>query len=243
MNEQLRLIIELQDLDTNIISLKKNIDIIPLKISNDQKELISAKLSFESALKDLQALEKKKKDKERNIEELELKMTKLKGKVAEIKTNKEYQAFTKEIENINREISKAEDEVLSAMEAIEEFHGIVNLRKTKMQEEEKRLEDIKNKLDVEKSKCEEILKQLLEKRNQLSSKIERDLYEQYVNLFKIHNGLAVVEVKDEICYGCNLHIPPQQYVQIKNSKEIFFCPQCRRILYYKKQVNPVATNN
>jgi len=240
VNEQLRLIIELQSIDTNIISIRKNIEIIPLKIANDQKELKSAQQSYESALKDLQALEKKKKEKERNIEELDIKMTKLKGKVSEIKTNKEYQAYLKEIDNMTKDISRAEDDVLSIMESIDEFKKVVELKKNRMKEEEKELEDIKNKLELEKTKCDENLQLLLQKRKELVGSIKKDIYEQYINLLKTHNGQAVVEVKDEICYGCNLHIPPQQYVQIKNNKEIFACPQCHRILYYKKQEELIA---
>lgn len=243
MNEQIKLIVELQNLDTLIISMRKNIDILPLKIANEQDELKTAQESYESSQRDLLSLEKKKREKEREIEELDIKINKIRGKTSEIKTNKEYQAYIKEIANMEKDLSKVEDELLFIMESLDEFKKIIKLKKSKMKEEEEKLEEIKNKLELEKVKVEDELKFLVKNRNELVSRIEKDIYNLYINLLKVCNGHAVVEVKDEICYGCHLHIPPQQYVKIKNNKEISACPQCRRILYYNKPEVPVVPVN
>lgn len=234
MNEQLRLIVELQNLDTIIISIKKNIEILPRKIANDQNELKTAQESYELSQRNLSALEKRKKEKDRDIGEFDAKITKLRGKTSEIKTNKEYQAYIKEVENMQKELDKAEDELLYIMESLDESKKIIELKRAKVKEEEEKLEAIKRKIELEKTKGEEELKFLMDKRKKFSNKIEKDYYDLYMNLLKVCKGQAVVEVRDEICYGCNLHIPPQQYVKIKNSSEFSSCPQCRRILYYKK---------
>lgn len=243
MNEQIRLIVELQKLDTLIISMRKSIEILPLKVANEQNELKSAQESYESSQRDLLSLEKKKREKERDIEELDIKITKIRGKASEIKTNKEYQAYIKGIENMEKDMNKGEDELLFIMESLDESKQIIKLKKAKVKEEEERLEEIKNKLELEKIKGEGELKFLVKNRNELASKIEKDIYNIYINLLKVCNGQAVVEVRDEICYGCHLHIPPQQYVKIKNNKEISSCPQCRRILYYNKPEVPVIPAN
>jgi predicted nucleic acid-binding Zn-ribbon protein len=54
-----------------------------------------------------------------------------------------------------------------------------------------------------------------------------------MGLIESSGGIAVTEVKEEVCQGCNMNIPPQLYVEIKSNEEIIQCPQCRRILYYK----------
>ena len=56
---------------------------------------------------------------------------------------------------------------------------------------------------------------------------------QYLILIEACNGVAVIEVKEEICQGCNMNIPPQLFVEIKKQEEMLNCPQCRRLLYYK----------
>lgn len=234
MNEQLRLLIDLQDLDTAIISIQKQIEALPLKISLNQNDLKAVYLSYDACQKNLADLEKKKKDKERNIEELEIKIKKLKDKTHEIKTNKEYQAYLKEIDNVQKELNLAEDELLNLMESLDEQRKNVEIEKAKVVEEEKRLKEIENKIQIEKSNAEQTLKFLFKKRKEITERIDKENYKTYMNVFKSCNGQAVVEVVNEICRGCNLHIPPQQYVEIKSNKEIIFCPQCRRILYYNK---------
>ncbi len=235
MNEQLRLLVDLQNLDALIISMKRKIEIAPLRITNEQNELNAAIKAYESANQEMLTLEKKKREKERNIEEIDLKITKLKNKSSEIKTNKEYQAFIKEVEGMQKELSKAEDELLLIMEKLDEYKKAIENKKAKVKEEEMKLEEIKKKLEAEKTKCEAELQAVQIKRKELVKNMEEDIYNLYINLFKSTNGLAVVEVRDEICHGCNLHIPPQQYVEIKSNKDIYTCPQCRRILYYKKK--------
>lgn len=243
MNEQLRLIVELQNLDAIIISMRKNIDMLPFKIANEQNELKVAQEAYDASMGGILALEKKKREKERDIEELDIKITKLRGKTSEIKTNKEYQAYIKEVEKMQKDLNRAEDEFLFIMESLDEAKKIIELKKAKVKEEERKLEEIKNILELDKIKGEEELKFLLKKRKELTSRIEKDVYNLYISLLKACNGQAVVEVRDEICNGCNLHIPPQQYVEIKNNKEISACPQCRRILYYKKQEETLIPSN
>jgi len=242
VNEQLRLLVELQNIDTSIISIRKQINSLPLKNSDKQKELNSAYSSYKTSEESLRSLEKEKRDKERSIEELDIKIKKLRDKAADIKTNKEYQAYIKEIENMQQELTAVEDELLHLMEALDEQRKVVEIKKAKVSEEEKKLKEQQDKIQIEKNNIEETLRLLMQKRNELTTNIEKENYIIYMNVFKSCNGQAVVEVKNEICQGCNLHIPPQQYVEIKNNKEITFCPQCRRILYYNKTTEfPVKT--
>lgn len=234
MNEQLQLLVELQNLDTLIIANRKYIDTLPLKMSNLEKDLKFAQMAFDNAKDDLAVLEKKKRDKERNIKEIESKIEKLKSRSSEIKTNKEYQAYIKEVELMQQELSKVEDELLLIMESIDQSKKTIETKKSKVQEEEKRFEDHKNKLEIEKRDKLEEINLLQNKRQKLVSQLKDEIYQRYISLLKSTRGQAVVEVKDEICHGCNLHIPPQQYVEIKSNKEIHTCPQCGRFLYYKK---------
>lgn len=234
MNEQLRLLIELQNLDTSIIAIHKHIDSLPLKNSTKQSDLKAFYLSYETFQERLRSFEKKKKDKERDIEELDLKIKKLRDKAAEIKTNKEYQAYIKEIENLQKELNNAEDELLNIMETLDEQSKIAEREKSKLLDEEKRFKELQDMTKLEKKEAEEKLRFLMQKRKEIIDKIDKDNYRTYMNVFKNSNGQAVVEVINEVCKGCNLHIPPQQYVEIKSNKEIISCPQCRRILYYKK---------
>ena len=40
-------------------------------------------------------------------------------------------------------------------------------------------------------------------------------------------------VRDGICTGCRLQIPPQLIAQVKRSDDLHVCPYCRRMLYWE----------
>jgi predicted nucleic acid-binding Zn-ribbon protein len=235
MNEQLRLLIELQKLDSVILSARFRMDAIPAKISSHEEPLKIAEASYEKAKQHNSSLEKKKRDKENKIDDINEKIKKLNQRTSEIKSNVEYQAHLKEIETIKNKLTMEEDELLAIMELIEESSKILESEKAHIAEEKSKINAIKKELEKETLQCEEELKRLKEDRKRVSEKIDSDIYNQYVSLLKTCRGTAVVEAEDEICKGCNIHIPPQLFVEIKTSGEIIHCPQCRRILYYVKE--------
>ena len=232
MNEQLRLLVELQRLDTSILTDRMMIDAMPARISSKEGPLKSAEAAYESAKQRQASLEKKKKDKERAIEDTKEKINKLRQRTSEVKTNKEYQAHLKEIEAAEKEIRGSEDEILSVMESLEESSRLLKAEESRIAEEKRKVDALRKELEGEISRCEEELKKLKGKRKGFVAGIEDDIYRQYMTLMKTHRGLAVVEAKNEICQGCNIHIPPQLFVELKKNEEITHCPQCRRILYY-----------
>ncbi len=232
MNEQLKLLIELQALDSVILSTRIKIDTIPSSISSQEGPLRSAEAAYENAKQKQSALEKKKKDRERDIEDINEKIKKLKSRTSEVKTNKEYQAQLKEIETAEKDLRIAEDEILSIMESMEESSKLLKVENGRISEERAKIGEIKKELEKKASIFEQEVKKLKKSRKLIVGRIESDIYNQYVIILKAHRGIAVVEARDEICLGCNIHIPPQMFVELKKNEEIVHCPQCRRILYY-----------
>ena len=77
MNEQLDLLIELQKLDTVILALHSKIDLMPGTITASEGPLKKSETSFENLKQRCAAMEKKKKDREQAIEEINLKIKKM----------------------------------------------------------------------------------------------------------------------------------------------------------------------
>ncbi len=234
MNEQLRLLINLQKIDSEILSTSLKIDTIPKKISSFEEPLKKLQKAFDDLMQSHSLLEKKKRDKEQEIKEIKEKKNKLLQRSSEIKSNKEYQAHLKEIEKTDNLLRATEDELLAIMEEIEKSSEKIEKEKKLIAEEELKIEGLKKELQNEVKKYENEIKKLKEDRKKIVNQIETKIYEEYMNLLKVCKGLAVVEAKNEICLGCNMHIPPQLFVEIKSGQDIIECPQCKRILYYAK---------
>jgi len=233
VNEQLASLIKLQQIDSDILDKRRSIGAIPLKISVAEKLYKESVAAFEKLKQRYESLEKKKRDKERILDDINERIKKLKTRMTEIKTNKEYQAHLKEIESAEKEHYAVEDEILIVMEEMDVSSREIKLQEKKIRTEKEKMEALKKELEREKEEAEKGLLTLREARAKIGDGIDKELYDRYITLIESGDGVVVTEAKEEVCQGCNMNIPPQLFVEIKRNEEIMQCPQCNRILYYK----------
>ncbi|MCL0047204.1 C4-type zinc ribbon domain-containing protein [Thermodesulfovibrionales bacterium] len=238
MDEQLRLLIALQELDSTIISTKLKIGSMPAKVSSIENSIKGIQEAHERTKQQHVSLDKKRRDKESAAADIEGRIKKLKERTSEIKTNKEYQAHLKEIEKADKELRATEDDLLSIMDLLERTTKALKTEEDVIAEEKAKKDAIKREIDKDALRHEAELKRLKEDRKKLSEKIEVDIYDQYMVILNTGRGIAVTEAKKEICQGCNLHIPPQLFVEVKGNNKIIHCPHCKRILYYVRSESP-----
>jgi len=234
LNEQLKLLIELQEIDTSILSIAERIEALPSKLEKFRTPFKEANLLLQKAKTVLESVGKNKKDKESEVEEFQEKINKLKAKTKDIKTNKEYEAFLKEIEGFEKEKFQIEDQILSIMENLETVAKDIQKEEAKVKKTEEEFKQQEKSVEEEKMKLHAEMETYKSKRKEFVAGIDAELYEQYMNLLKRAGGLAVVPARNEVCLGCNTNIPPQQYNDIKKGENIFNCYYCKRILYYKE---------
>ncbi len=231
MKDQLALLVRLQELDLQRNQQQEERQKLPERLQAAQQSLDRAKglLSQEKAL--LDQLNKEKKGKEEELQIIEEKIVKLKGRVTELKTNKEYQAYLSEIASAKSEQEKAEEALLMVMEKGDGQKKAVASHEAAVFSEEKMLV-------LERAQVEEASKQLLESvRNldkgymDMEGKIEREILEDYKRLASIRRGVAVVSLKGATCGGCHFNLPPQLVAEVKMGVKIQTCSYCHRILY------------
>ncbi len=236
MNPQLEHLIRLQQIDTKILDIRRAIEDLPGKIRETEAPLQQILEVFGSVKQRYSACEKKKREKELELEDIDQKISKLKSRTVEIKTNKEYQALLKEIESVEQVRSSIEDNILLVMDDIDIFGKRLKDEELNLNKNREEIETLKKHIENEKAVMEKELSSLQEMRSTITVSLEGEIYDQYIALIDIGRGHAVIEVKDEICQGCNMNIPPQLFVEIKKNEEIYNCPHCRRILFFKENV-------
>ncbi len=236
MNEQIRLLVELQKLDTSIITHSRTIKDIPSRISTMETPLKEAEAALAKIRKRCEALEKKKRDSESAVDENNERVAKLTERTRDIKDNKAYQAHLKEIESLGRGTAKLEDGVLVAMEAIEQEALKEAEAEDVLAVEQGKVEELKGKLDAEVEVATAGLEEMKGKRAGFVSGIDEEYYRTYMDLLGTNRGVAVTKIENEICTGCNMNIMPQLCVEIKKNTNVVHCPQCRRILYHESDI-------
>jgi predicted nucleic acid-binding Zn-ribbon protein len=236
LNEQLKFLIELQELDSVIISVSEKIDLLPRKLDKFKTPLQEAKVIFQKAKSKQDSLTKKKKDSEQKLDEIQDKIEKLKARSSDIKTNKEYEAHLREIQTFEKNISKIEDEILAVMEELDTYESDLKEEELKLKSAEEEFEQQEKIIGEEQKKLDVELEAKKAMRDEYASKIDKSHYTHYMNLLNRFGDKAVAETKNEICLGCNTNIPPQLFNDIKKNDDIYHCFYCKRYLYYKENL-------
>ena len=229
--------IQLQQIDSKIRAIQRTIEDVPGKITEVESPLQDSQNVLNRIKQQYDAYEKKKREKERALEDLNDKINKLKMRTGGIKTNKEYQALLKEIKAVEDDRSSIEDDILSAMEDADTLGKQIKTEEQNYRVNKEKVAALKKDIENEKSETEKELLTVQGIREKVIEAVDSEVYDQYFMLLEICGGLAVIEVKDEICQGCNMNIPPQLFVELKKNEEIYNCPHCRRIIYYKNSTS------
>ncbi len=236
MKDLLKLLVDLQQRDSLILEKRRFIDKVPLRIFEVDEPLKKAKLELENIKKKQEAASRKKREKESELAETQEKIRKMKARISDLKTNKEYQAYQKEIEGSEKGIAAVEDVILQLMEEIDAVSKEQKEKEAAVNVEINKIDAFKAELDAEAAKNERELASLKQERSGMVARIDPEIYKTYMTiLLDSGDGVAVTTARNELCSGCDMNIPPQLYVEIRKNQEMLQCPQCRRILYVSEE--------
>jgi predicted nucleic acid-binding Zn-ribbon protein len=238
MEEQLNLLIRLQDIDGAIRARQEEKRRLPEMLADLERKSEANKAEFDRFREALDAAQKGKRDRDRDLEEGGQKVEKLKSRTPDIKTNKEYTALLKEIETVEQENKAIEDDILKLMEKIEAAAGEIKNAESRSAEDSASIAAERKQLEENMAKLEAELATIERERDELAARIAVPLLAKYQKRYGSLAGRVVVEARNESCSGCFMSIPPQLFVNVKKNTEIITCPHCSRILYYKEALTP-----
>lgn len=232
MKEQLALLIELQEFDRRLNQYRDEEKMLPEQLQIAQQPLEQAKEGLARLKVALDQVTKERREKEQALQSAEEKITKLKGRITELKTNKEYQTHLHEIESANAEKGKIEEELLVAMDRADTVKKEVAAQEKRVAEEERKFRTEKETIENSFKRLAESMKGVEQQRSVLSEKIEKKLMDEYKRLAATQRGVAVVGLKGNICSGCHFSLPPQLVAEVRKGEKVLACSYCHRILYF-----------
>jgi predicted nucleic acid-binding Zn-ribbon protein len=145
---------------------------------------------------------------------------------------KQLDYINSEKESLKPLIDNIEFSILTLMDEIEKMElekKSLNIELTSILKE---LRQLKKGNKVQLTKIENEIQQREDELNLVQSKIDLKLLNRFTVL-RDTRQMAIVEVKDSICTGCNMRIPTYQIDIIKKKADIVYCQSCGRFLYYK----------
>lgn len=228
-------LINLQRLDTEIRRLSAFFDNIPSQIAEIDKKIKDSAQIIEKAKEDFALNQKKRRSLEDEVNDVKAKISKYKVQLNEVKTNIEYTSLLKEIEEAQQKIDQLEEEIISQMLLSDDIEKEIKQATEKHSQEEAKLSKEKETINQKKQELEKEIKELTEEKEKLLGQIPPSQSKLYNELLQKKNGIALSPVKDEFCSMCHMRVRPQVLNELKVEKEIIFCENCGRILYWLKK--------
>lgn len=230
MENKLKLLYALQQVDLQLQDIHELKGDLPGIV----EELQTKVNDLEQKVKELEKTIKQSKiDRDRadtDIIDLGEKVEKYKTQQLQVKSNKQYDALTKEIE-------LAEEKSIRLQKEMELLEGKIQLAKSDSTTLAAQLEEIKAEYDERKKELKEVNKEhekeelkFKHEKEKLLARIDKDDLESYERIHKAKNGKAVVPIKRGACGGCFSRVPPQKLLEIRQNAKLFVCEHCGRIL-------------
>jgi len=174
-------------------------------------------------------------DMERRKRELVLKaekekLARVKGRLGDVKTSREYQAVLAEIASAKQAISDQEEAQLHELQELEAVGAELDGLRSGVQEASEQLQGADRELQEVLTQTEKEVGERKAEETSILKTLPKEVVDRYRLIRSRRGGLAVVPAKDEACTACFMRIPPQMYIEVIRRSKVVQCPNCHRIL-------------
>lgn len=230
MRDKLLALVDLQNVDLEIVGVRKGSEALPRQIAELERQLASARAAMEAERARVLDIERQKKTLEETIREEKDKVKKWEQRLAEQRSTREYSALAREIDIARKANVTMQEENAALSKTLNEAREAVKGKETEFQATQDRIGSDMAALREKMNAFEGQVSELQKKRDAAASKVDSNLLRRYDNVRKKRSP-AMVSVVGGRCTGCNMHIPPQQYNTLVATRGVDVCPSCNRIIH------------
>jgi len=237
LQQILKDLIELQQLDIKMMELESLRGDLPLQVRELENKLNLAEKAVSEKEDSLKSLQMERTTEEGEIAQFENKREKYKQQLFSVKSNREYDAVTMEIEQVNTIVSDKESRVLEIIDMVDDLSST-------LEQDKKDFEVLKQEHETKKTELNKKIKEtekdeafLIDHIDKIRRRLNSRHLAVYDRIRKAKGGIAVVPVIRRSCGGCYKNIPPQKVLEIRKMDRINFCEVCGRILIWDDNLN------
>ena len=231
MNEQLKVLLDLQKVDSELFFLqdvraKKPLELEQEKRKQQEAEALVAR--FAAAITHTRmAADSKELDVKKNDGEIE------KAQVAlnTARSNAEYQVFKGQIERFQEENGKIEDLVLTDLTTIDSLVAEKEGAEAQVEKIQQELAQKEKDIHAFITEVDERLGTLSSSRDEILSGVGKDQLYLYERVLERYHESALALVENNVCQGCHMGITKQMMNELLIGKDLVQCRNCARILY------------
>jgi predicted nucleic acid-binding Zn-ribbon protein len=221
---------QLQQIDTKAFEIERSAQALPKKIQELEAELDVERVQLGVLRNELESKKTEQLTMDVTIKDEGAKAQKWKRRLNEIKTPREYQALSREVEGTERQIRDLEERGVGILQEIETKTAALGDREAVFRQKES---EMLAKVRELRDRVALLNKEALEAkagRPLAAAKLPQKTLALYDKVREKRQGLAVAVVKEGKCLGCNVALRPQLYVTVRKLESLEQCPSCSRLL-------------
>lgn len=222
---------DVQDLEKELIALKGKAEAISIPLERTRarrhaarKDLISRKEKLDRTIQD-------RREKERELGELETKLDAAQTRLSSARNAKEAQAHEAEIERMAAARDTAENDALELLDKEEHLTMQLDEASTRTNRDFEQIDAELERLEGLLGENQALAKGLREDRITALNRLDSDIREHYAWLIKRYGaGQAVARADGGACGGCGSMLLPDQAMKVDDLSTLHKCSHCARYL-------------
>jgi uncharacterized protein len=230
MHPDIEHLLKLQEVDEQLMELERSKEYLPEIIANVRREVSEAQSAVSDTQRLLAEAQLKHRQLEGDLKEAQEALERYQAQMNSIKTNREYDALTAEIDATKERIGFIEDEIILTLNEGDELT-------TRLEEAKKRLElmeqsntDQLANLEREMGSVETKVRSKLDERNNISVRVTKGTLSVYERVRRGRGSPVVVALKKNACGACYKSQPPQRIQELRKGLTVITCDNCGRFL-------------
>ncbi len=230
MNDSLLHLYELQKVDRQLDDLVESRGELPDRVNEMRSQVAEQRTQLEQARNDIREIESTSRSQAAEIADLREKVDRYKSQQFEVKTTREYDAITFQLEDSQRRLHTNMESVSRMGIELEQLRMDEQEMAQGLSEMEQELEEADTALNELLSNTEEEEKQLLARREELVKHVQPYHLTIYNRVRPAKGGIAVVSIKNGVCGGCYNAVPRQLALELRKGDKHAVCEYCGRII-------------
>ncbi|MHC4884415.1 MAG: zinc ribbon domain-containing protein [Planctomycetota bacterium] len=235
MNDTLMNIIALQEIDTEVIRIRRLQKAGPLEQAKAQEETDKAQSVYTQMEQEITTLRMKADESDCRVKACEEEMEKLKAKLRTIKNNKEFEIIRDGINSVEERKGECETLTLETLQAVEDAEARLASAKEVLTEKQNALAAVSSEVAAEAESLGQEVEAIKLRRNAQKEKLSSETLSLYETAIRAGKGVAVVKMHKDTCQGCFREQRPNTRVQVMAATQLVRCEGCGRFLYSENE--------
>jgi hypothetical protein len=224
-------LVKLQEVEIETASVQARLAGFPRLLTDLDARLKASESAVTLEAGHLSKIQQAYRVQEADAKEIQTRILKSEEKLRSVKTNKEYQSSLKEIDDLKRSLSAVEDLMIAHLDEMDQVAVSVAAKGDELKRFSREIEEEKQQIRQSALFAQDQLDRLNDERANIIAVIEPDLLKVYETVKQNSGGVAIAVVKNAVCLGCHVNLPPQMFHDLLHFDKLLVCPHCERLIY------------